>query len=63
VLPTLFPGGPGRRLARRTEVMPKNVRVDRVGYTDDGAFRRLFKKHTNMSPREYRLHFGAIAEG
>jgi transcriptional regulator GlxA family with amidase domain len=36
--------------------------VDRVGYTDDGAFRRLFKKHTNMSPREYRIRFGATAE-
>jgi transcriptional regulator GlxA family with amidase domain len=37
--------------------------VGRVGYTDDGAFRRLFKKHTNMSPREYRIRFGASAEG
>lgn len=37
--------------------------VGRVGYTDDGAFRRLFKKHTNMSPREYRVRFGANAPG
>jgi len=35
--------------------------VDRVGYTDDGAFRRLFRKHTNMSPRAYRIRFGATA--
>ncbi|MGH8772741.1 MAG: helix-turn-helix domain-containing protein, partial [Burkholderiales bacterium] len=35
--------------------------VDRIGYSDDGAFRRLFKKHTNLSPREYRCRFGAKA--
>lgn len=26
----------------------------RVGYQDDSAFRRLFKKHVGVSPREYR---------
>jgi transcriptional regulator GlxA family with amidase domain len=36
--------------------------VDRVGYTDAGALRRVFKKHTNMSPREYRIRFGVSAE-
>jgi len=35
--------------------------VDRIGYSDDSAFRRLFKKHTNLSPREYRSRFGANA--
>lgn len=28
--------------------------VNRCGYTDERAFRRLFKKHCNVSPREYR---------
>lgn len=29
----------------------------RVGYEDSSAFRRLFKKHTSLSPREYRDRF------
>lgn len=29
----------------------------RVGYEDDSAFRRLFKRHTSLSPREYRDKF------
>jgi len=32
--------------------------LERIGYHDDGAFRRLFKRHTNLSPREYRQRFG-----
>jgi transcriptional regulator GlxA family with amidase domain len=32
--------------------------LERIGYQDDGAFRRLFKRHTNLSPREYRQRFG-----
>jgi transcriptional regulator GlxA family with amidase domain len=32
--------------------------LERVGYGDDSAFRRLFKKYTGLSPREYRQHFG-----
>lgn len=39
-----------------------NLRVDeildRVGYNDDSTFRRLFKKHTTLSPHEYRRRFG-----
>jgi len=30
----------------------------RIGYHDDSAFRRLFKRHTSLSPREYRQRFG-----
>jgi transcriptional regulator GlxA family with amidase domain len=33
--------------------------LDRVGYCDDSAFRRLFKKHTTLSPREFRRRFGS----
>jgi transcriptional regulator GlxA family with amidase domain len=29
----------------------------RVGYGDDSTFRRLFKRHTSLSPREYRDKF------
>lgn len=29
----------------------------RVGYEDSSAFRRLFKRHTSLSPREYRDRF------
>ena len=28
-----------------------------IGYEDSSTFRRLFKKHTNVSPREYRDRF------
>jgi transcriptional regulator GlxA family with amidase domain len=31
--------------------------LERIGYQDDSAFRRLFKRHTNLSPREYRQRF------
>jgi transcriptional regulator GlxA family with amidase domain len=32
--------------------------LERIGYGDDRAFRRLFKKYTGLSPREYRERFG-----
>lgn len=31
----------------------------RVGYQDESAFRRLFKKYVGVSPREYRRRFAA----
>jgi transcriptional regulator GlxA family with amidase domain len=31
---------------------------ERVGYRDESTFRRLFKKHAGVSPREYRRRFG-----
>lgn len=33
-----------------------------VGYEDSSAFRRLFKRHTNLSPREYRDKFSRTLE-
>lgn len=32
----------------------------KVGYEDINSFRRLFKKHTGVSPKEYRKKFSAI---
>lgn len=32
--------------------------LERIGYHDESAFRRLFKRATNLSPREYRRRFG-----
>lgn len=32
--------------------------LERIGYDDESAFRRLFKRDTNLSPREYRRRFG-----
>ena len=32
-----------------------------VGYTDPRSFGRLFRRHTGMSPREYRRRFGVLA--
>jgi transcriptional regulator GlxA family with amidase domain len=33
--------------------------LERIGYHDDSAFRRLFKRRTSLSPREYRQRFGS----
>jgi transcriptional regulator GlxA family with amidase domain len=32
--------------------------LERVGYGDESTFRRLFKRHTSLSPRDYRRRFG-----
>lgn len=33
--------------------------VERCGYNDESAFRRLFKKYCQLSPREYRRRFNS----
>jgi transcriptional regulator GlxA family with amidase domain len=44
--------------ASKALLATSNYRIDqiavRVGYQDESAFRRLFKKHVGVSPREYR---------
>lgn len=35
--------------------------LERIGYSDDRAFRRLFRKYTSLSPRECRRRFGVKA--
>ncbi|MBI3898775.1 MAG: helix-turn-helix domain-containing protein [Gammaproteobacteria bacterium] len=47
----------GKALLANTKLRLDQI-VERVGYQDDSAFRRLFKRHTNLSPREYRQRFG-----
>lgn len=32
--------------------------LERIGYRDGSAFRRLFKRYTGLSPRQYRERFG-----
>ena len=53
-----------RTLARRFKALLENTGLrmdeilDRIGYADESACRRLFKKHTSLSPRDYRRRFG-----
>ena len=35
--------------------------VQRCGYQDESAFRRLFKRHCRLSPRDYRRRFNTAA--
>lgn len=35
--------------------------VQRCGYNDESAFRRLFKKHCQLSPRDYRRRFNTAS--
>ena len=44
---------------RKLENTQENVNeiTYRIGYEDSSTFRRLFKKHTGISPREYRDKF------
>ena len=47
----------GKALLENTALRMDQI-LERIGYDDDSAFRRLFRKHTNLSPREYRRRFG-----
>ncbi len=43
-------------LLETTELALPDI-VQRVGYSDESAFRRIFKRHCQLSPREYRRRF------
>ena len=45
-----------KRLLETTQLSLEDI-VARVGYTDISSFRRLFKRETQLSPREYRRRF------
>lgn len=45
-----------KRLLENTTLTLDQV-CERTGYVDPGSFRRLFKRHTALSPAQYRLQF------
>lgn len=45
-----------KRLLENTTLTLDQV-CERTGYVDSGSFRRLFKRHTALSPAQYRLQF------
>jgi transcriptional regulator GlxA family with amidase domain len=45
-----------KRLLENTHLRFEDI-VNKVGYEDSGAFRRVFTKHTNLSPISYREKF------
>lgn len=47
-----------KALLENTELSADAI-VERVGYGDARTFRRLFRKHTSLSPRDYRKRFAA----
>jgi transcriptional regulator GlxA family with amidase domain len=51
----------GKALLENTNLRMSDV-LERIGYEDESTFRRLFKRHTTLSPRDYRRRFG-VARG
>ena len=53
-----------KRLLESTDFSASEI-MYKVGYNDDRSFRRLFKEHTGLAPKNYRnkfkLHFNNIA--
>jgi transcriptional regulator GlxA family with amidase domain len=41
----------------QTTALPLEALIERVGYSDPGAFRKLFREHTSLTPAEYRRRF------
>jgi transcriptional regulator GlxA family with amidase domain len=47
----------GKALLENTQLRVGEI-LDRIGYSDDSIFRRTFRRHTGLPPREYRRRFG-----
>jgi len=47
----------GKALLENTALRMVEI-LERIGYSDDSAFGRLFRKHMGLSPRDYRSRFG-----
>lgn len=47
------------KLLLETTPLPWNQIVARCGYNDESSFRRLFKRHCNLSPSDYRERFNS----
>jgi transcriptional regulator GlxA family with amidase domain len=45
------------------EALPVQDVCERVGYADLNFFRALFKRHTGMTPAEYRARFAPMEYG
>jgi transcriptional regulator GlxA family with amidase domain len=45
------------------DTLPVQEVSERVGYTDLGFFRELFRRHTGMTPAEYRSRFAPMEYG
>ncbi len=45
------------------DALPVREVSERVGYTDLGFFRELFRRHTGMTPAEYRSRFAPMEYG
>jgi transcriptional regulator GlxA family with amidase domain len=46
----------GKALLENTNLRMSEV-LERIGYEDESTFRRVFKRHTSLSPRDYRRRF------
>ena len=49
------------KILLETTSLPFTDIVNRCGYADESAFRRLFKRYCQLSPREYRRRFSSAA--
>jgi transcriptional regulator GlxA family with amidase domain len=54
--------GAARELLEGESVSVQEI-SERVGYADPGFFRTLFKRHTGMTPAEYRARFSSVRYG
>jgi len=45
------------KLLLETTTLSINEIINKCGYYDESSFRRLFKRHTHLSPRDYRRQF------
>ena len=43
-----------------TSAQPAEAIAFEVGYEDAGFFRRLFRRHVQLTPSQYRKRFGAL---
>lgn len=49
-----------KRLLEQTDLLLEDI-VEQIGYADISSFRRLFKKETMLSPKQYRERFRVAA--
>jgi transcriptional regulator GlxA family with amidase domain len=52
----------GKALLENTNLRVSEIQ-QRIGFEDESSFRRVFKKYTDLSPRDYRQRFGGKQPG